>query len=91
MRRLFRGDASGRHNLAPATCSRQEGEVRPRQPKGRGKELEEGVVRGAIDWRCGDPDPQLSTMEANDFIAGGPWLHPNGDARAGAVLAEGRQ
>ena len=55
------------------------------------KELEEGVVRGSIDWRCGDPDPKLGTMEANDFITGGPRLHPNGDARAGAVLAEGRQ
>ena len=91
MRRLLRSDAPGRHNLAPATCSRQEGEVRPRQPKGRGKELEEGVVRGSIDWRCGDPDAQLGAMEAGDLVSGGTRLYPDGDAGAGGVRPKGRQ
>ena len=69
----------------------EEGDVRPRQSEGRGEELEEGVIRGAIDGRCGDPDAQLGAMEAGDFVSGGTWLHPNGDARAGAVRAKGRQ
>lgn len=91
LRHLLRGDAPGRHYLAPAARARHQGEVRPGYTERPREEQDQGIVGGTFHrWR-GEPDPQFGPVKARNLVAGGARLHPDGDAGAGGAGSEWRQ
>jgi hypothetical protein len=48
----------------------------------RDDEPDERLVRGAVDGRCGDPDPEDPVAHAVDAIGAAAWREADGDADA---------
>ena len=64
-----------------------EADIAPRDAELIGQQAEQRLVRGALDRRCGDPDPEHSVDHALDMVGYSTRGESDGEARL--VLGQG--